>query len=226
MNPQRLLIDSRDRTSQSTLDNCTFVLDKPIVATEKCSVDFVLLFNTMFNVTSQNNGFVLDGITRTVPRGYYTSSSIVVAMDTLLKSIDVATGVVYNSTTGIASWTLGSHILTPSAMSAVLGTTVTSYTGNFHSFINTSYPQIVQFYSPELSTDSQRTTNRTSLDATPFLIVPLFASYNSLNYYQPNFPLVLNCATSAITRISIYLRDSLGNPLENISDYQLSLTFF
>ncbi len=224
MNPQRLLIDSRDRTNQSTLDNCTFLLDKPIVATEKCRVDFVLLFNTMFNVTSQNNGFVFDGVNRTVPRGYYTSSSIVVAMDTLLKSIDAATGVVYNSSTGIASWTLGSHILTPSAMSAILGTT--TCTGIFSSFINTSYPQIVQFYSPELSTDSQRTTNRTSVDATPFLIVPLFASYNSLNYYQPNFPLLLSCSTSTVSKITIYLRDSLGAPLENVSDYQMSLTFF
>ena len=226
MNPQRLLIDSRDRTSQSTLDNCTFVLDMPMVATEKCRVDFVLLFNTMYNLTSQNNGFVLDGVNRTVPRGYYNSSSFVLAMDTLLKSIDAATSVVYNSATGIANWMLGSHILNPSTMSAVLGTTVTSYTGNFQSFINTSYPQIVQFYSPELSTDSQRTTNRTSVDATPFLIVPLFATYNSLNYYQPNFPMLLSCSTSTVTKITIYLRDSLGAPLENISDYQLSLTFF
>ena len=224
---QILLIDSRDRSQQSTVDNATYELSRPIVGTKKCQVLFCMTYNTLFNVISPSNALVIDGNTTTLSPGYYTGSSIVNSVDATLKAIDPSLGVTYNSISGNASFILGTHTITSTPLSfEMLGIKAATASGNFQTTINTTYPAVLSFHSPELSCDSMRTTNRNQLDATPFLTVPLYAQYNSLNYYQSNFQIELNCSTTNMSRLTIFLRDSRGLAIQNPSEYQLQLVFY
>ena len=58
---QILLVDSRDRSSQSTVDNATYELSRPIIGTKKCQVLFCMTYNTLPNVVSPSNTLVVDG---------------------------------------------------------------------------------------------------------------------------------------------------------------------
>ena len=136
-------------------------------------------------------------------------------------------GVTYNSTTGIASFNLGSHVLTSTILSVdILGIRSSTATGVFQSLINTTFPAVLNFYSPEISCDAMRTTNRNQLNATPFLTMPLYAQNNNLNYFQSNFPIELNCTTTNLSRLTIFIRDSRGLAVQNPSEYQLQLVFY
>ena len=224
---QILLIDSRDRSPQSTVDNATFELSRPIIGTRKCQVLFCMTYNTLFNVISPYNTLVIDGNTISISPGYYTGSSIVNSVDVTLKTIDPSLGVTYNSISGNASFILGAHTITSTPLSfEMLGIKAASATGSFQTTINTTYPAVLSFHSPELSCDSMRTTNRNQLDATPFLTVPLYAQYNNLNYYQSNFPIELSCTTTNMSRLTIFMRDSRGLAIQNPSEYQLQLLFY
>ncbi len=227
---QHLLIDSRSRTEASNLHLATFELDRPIQPFKKFTVNYCQLYNTFFNITDQNNRLVVDAILILIPVGFYTQAALVQTINSLLQAIvDPLISVTW--TTGpTATWVLGAHVLDVKNSTIRDSIGVTEFgvnpSGNFFTYINTSQPQSVQFYSPELSGSDQISCHRNSLHATPFLTVPIYAPNNVLNYWQPNYKFeVFTNSTKAITRISIYLRDSLGFPLQNTSDYELHLTF-
>lgn len=227
---QHLLIDSRSRTEASNLQLATFELDRPLQPFTKFTVNYCQLYNTFFNITEQNNRLVVDAIIIFVPVGYYTQALLVSTISSLLQA-NVNPLISVTWTTGpTATWVLGTHVLDVKQSTIRDSIGVTEFgvnpTGNFFTFINTSQPQSVQFYSPELAGNDQISCHRNSLHATPFLTVPIYAPNQILNYWQPNYKLeVYTSSTQALTRLSIYLLDGLGFMLQNTADYQLHLTF-
>jgi hypothetical protein len=188
---------------------------------------FCSAYNTLFNVSTPDNYLILDSVVTPIAPGFYTSNSIVSVVDGIFKAVDPSSGVTYNSTTGIASFNLGSHVLTSTILSVdMLGIRSSTATGVFQCLINTTFPAVLNFYSPEISCDAMRTTNRNQLNATPFLTMPLYSQNNSLNYFQSNFPIELNCTTTNLSRLTIFIRDSRGLAVQNPSEYQLQLVFY
>jgi hypothetical protein len=224
---QFLIIDSRDRTPTSSLDSATFELSKPIIGTSKCQVLYCMSYNTLYNVTAPDNTLIINSVAFTITPGYYTSSSIVSVVDIILKGIDPSLGVSYNAITGVASFVLGTRVLSSTTFAfEMLGIKTSTATGSFQSVINTTFPAVLNFYSPEISCDAMRSTNRNQLNATPFLSMPLYAPNNTLNYHQSNFPIKLNCTTTNLSRLTIFLRDGRGLTVQNPSEYQIQLVFY
>ena len=224
---QFLIIDSRDRTPTSSLDSATFELSTPIIGTKKCQVLYCMAYNTLFNLTAPDNYLIINSVAFPITPGYYTSSSIVSVMDLILKGIDPSLGVTYNAITGIASFVLGTRVLSSTALAIdMLGIKSSTATGSFQTTINTTFPAVLNFYSPEVACDAMRTTNRNQLNATPFLSMPLYAQNNTLNYHQSNFPIELNCTTTNMSRLTIFIRDSRGLAIQNPSEYQIQLVFY
>lgn len=229
---QRLLIDSRDRTTTSNLTLATFELDVPIENVSRVRLDWAMVYNTFQNVTSEQNTIVVDGIAKTIAAGNYTQQSLVAAVDAKLKEVDTGIGVVWSSTTYTATWTLGGRTIdkTNTTMRYLLGLNdLSTLTGTFSSFVNVTSPNSIHFYSPELQsgTDVYRRTNRNNIHATPFLSMPVYGAYQTLNYYQSNFPLEIKCEIpQTLQRLTIYCEDAVGRSVVNQTEFQIQLSFF
>ena len=78
---QRLLINSSDRTTGSTIQRATYELDKPITSTFGVRLDWLQFYNTFFNVTSTTNQFQIGTIGFVLTPGFYTSAALAVAID-------------------------------------------------------------------------------------------------------------------------------------------------
>ena len=231
---KHLLIDSRDRTAGTSIQNATYLLDRPIQDFKCVRVNFVQLYNTFWNVTTLNNEFsVSDGAvisTRQLTPGHYSGATLATAINTLLQAISATLTVTFDTSTNLLNWTL------PAPYSLVLGKSsdkllgiagLTTLTGTFTSIPNTTTPNSVQFFSPELQgNDQSYYTNNDSKHLCPFLTVPVFAQFGSSNYYQSNYPILVHTQSNCLQRFTIQLLDGEGNALQNAIDHQVSLTFF
>ena len=231
MEQKHLLIDSRDRR-RGTIENGTFVLDRPIENFKCVRVNFVQIYNTFWNVTTLNNEFaVTDGTTvstRQITPGHYTGTSLATATNTLLQGISATLGVTFDAATGLLNWTLPApYSLVQGKSSDKLIGIGSVLTGTFSSVPNTTSPNSVQFFSPDLQgNDQSYFTNNDSKHLFPFLTVPVFAQFGSSNYYQSNFPIVVHTQSNCLQKFTIQLLDGEGNFLRNSIDYQLHLTFY
>jgi hypothetical protein len=235
---KHLLINSRDRTAGTSVENATFVLDRPINDFSCVRVNYIQLYNTFHNVTNVNNEFLFlnaPGMNqllyiRSIPVGHYTAASLTSVIDGILKAVDGSLSAVLDTTSNQITWTLGTYSLRQDGFSSdrLLGIRdLTVRTGTFTSTPNTTFPQAVQFFSPEIQgTDSSFYTNRNTVHMHPFLTIPLFSSFGTSNYYQPNFPIISRCETPCLQKLTIQMLDGEGKQLQNAIDYQLSLMFF
>ena len=235
---KHLLINSRDRTAGTSIENATYLLDRAINDFSCVRVNYIQLYNTFHNVTSVNNEFLFlnaPGMNqllyvRSIPVGHYTAASLTSVIDVFLKAVDPSLSAVFDTSSNQITWALGTYSLRQDGFSSdrLLGIRdLTVRTGTFTSTPNTTFPQAVQLFSPEIQgTDSSFFTNRDNIHMQPFLTVPLFSSFGTSNYYQPNFPIILKCETQCLQKLTISLLDGEGRVLENAIDYQLSLMFF
>ena len=226
MKEKHLLIDSRDRKAGS-IENATYELDRAIHDFECVRVNYVMTYNSFFNVTSNNNIWKLFTpdpnftVTNTQPPGFYTATQLAAAI-----SLDAYTTVVYDANSKVFNWTLtNGYSFQPLTASSLLGFSDIR-TGSFTSSPNLTNPQSIQFFSPELQgTDCSYFTSRNTIGMYPFLRLPIFSEYGSSNFYQPSFPILIRCETQTLQRFSIQLLDGEGMPPSNSFDYELSLTF-
>lgn len=226
----RLLIDSRDRTEASTIQNAVYVLDQPLEHFKTVRVDHAVIYNTFFNIDSKNNVLRMDAVNLVIVPGYYTQATLAAAIDVKMKTVDAATSCVWSPTALTATWTLGAHTLSNanSTIRDCVGITelAATLTGTLTTRLNTSGPQSVLFDCPELSISEQRSVHRRSLHSSPFLSVPVYAGYQTINYYQTNFPIVLPCDSSGgVSVLTISYTDGQGRELLGGIDYQMPLTF-
>jgi hypothetical protein len=224
MAQQRIMIDSRDRVQGSSIQCATYVLDKPVQNVTCCRLDFAQIFNTFYNVDSDT--IVVDSTVKVISPGFYTNEELVQAIDVLLKQVDPALGATYSTITGFCTWNMGSHVLNLGSARHLIGLDE-QQTGVFQTIINTSNPLSIQIMIPECSgADSQRSTNRNSIDMTPIATIPIYSSHNELNFFQPMYPSIISCQSTSLQRFTIQLMDSNGMKLSNITDYQIHLTMF
>ena len=224
---KHLLIDSRDRKPGSTIENAVFELDRPIHAFECVRANYVMTYNSFYNVTSNNNIWKLYTpdpnftTTTTIAPGFYTAAQLAAAI-----SLDAYTTVVYDANSKVFNWTLtNGYSFQPLTASSLLGFSDIR-TGSFTSSPNLTNPQSIQFFSPELQgTDCSYFTKRETIGMYPFLRLPIFSEYGSSNFYQPSFPILIRCETGTLQRFSIQLKDGEGNEVSNAFEYELSLTF-
>ena len=227
-----LLVDSRDRVSGS-IENATYVLDRPIENFVCLRVNYVQIYNTFFTVTTKNNEWaVTDGTMiyiRTLTPGHYTGISLAAAINTQLQGLDTSLSASFNETTSNIDWVLAApySLVQGTSSDRLFGSeNTTALTGTFSTIPNLTEPNTVQFTSPELQGNDQSFfTNNDSKHMFPFLSVPIFAQFGSSNYYQSNYPIVLHTQASCLQKFTIRLLDGEGNQIENAVDYQISLTF-
>ena len=222
---QRLIIDSRDRNVGTSITDATYTLDNPLVAFNHCRVDWVYIFNTFFNIT--NLSITIDGnIIKTIPNGYYTKEELVTEIDSKIKEVDANIGCIFNTSTNLVDWNILSHSIQTNN-SHTLGM-YSQKVGSFSTLFNTSAPHTVEFFSPQLKgSDVYRRTNRNQIDATPLAVVPIFSDHNTLNFWQPTYPLAVDLDNvGQISRLNVSMRNTLGEILDNASDYQIHLTFY
>lgn len=231
-----LLLDSRDRHVSSTVQTAQYELDRPIHNLHSVVVNWVQLYNTFWNVTTSNNtlAVVFGGTTtvKTVPPGFYTPQLLVQQVDVLLKQVSATLAVTYQASSQTANYTLPAaslNVLQSTARDLLGLTELTSTTGTFQAFVNTSLPQSVLLFSPELQPDGGAATvrtNRNALDLVPLLQVPIFAGHGSLNFWQPNFLVKHSCSKETLSQFSLsMLMGGTSEAAVGGIDYQVSLTF-
>jgi hypothetical protein len=144
---KHLLVDSRDRKAGSTIENAVFELDRPIHAFECVRANYVMTYNSLFNVTSNNNTWKLYTpdpnftTTNTQPPGFYTAAQLAAAI-----SLDAYTTVVYDANSKVFNWTLtNGYSFQPLTASSLLGFSDIR-TGSFTSSPNLTNPQSIQFF--------------------------------------------------------------------------------
>ncbi len=228
MAQQRVMIDSRDRVPGSSIQSASYVLDREVKNTSACRLDFAQIFNTFYNIDYSHDQLLIDSTIQVIPSGFYTDAELAIAIDTILKQVDPTMSVNYSNISGVCNWNMGSHTLSvSSSVRHLIGLDKSQTGGVFQTVFNTSTPQSVHIFSPELSgLDSQRSTNRNLIDQSPLCVVPIYAPHNELNFYQPTFPGIISIQSTSIQRFTLQLKDSQGDDLVNGTDYQLQLTFF
>ena len=227
MREKHLLIDSRDRKAGSTIENATFELDRPIHDFECVRVNYVMTYNSFYNVTSNNNTWKLYTpdpnftTTTTIVPGFYTATQLATSINQ-----SAYVNVSYDSNTKLFTWTVqAGYSIEPLTSQNLFGFSGVK-AGTFTSQPNLTNPQSIQFFSPELQgTDCTYFTSRNTIGMYPFLRMPVFSEYGSSNFYQPSFPILIRCETGTLQRFSIQLLDGEGLPPTNSFDYELSLTF-
>ena len=223
-----LIIDSRDRTG--SIHNGFFEMDSVIENFTKVKVNWVSMYNTFHNVSGPNNiiSFENSGLI-VIPEGYYTTERLVTVLDALLKEIDGAMTVSYDSDSNRAYWSIAQLPIDIENSTAkdLLG--LRNLVGNqnetFYTIINLGSPSCVSFYCPQMQHPSVIRTNRSQIQYNSFLTVPLFAAFGQLNYYEPN-NLYFECTKNVLNRMNLHLRSEQGEKLYNLTDYIISLNFF
>ncbi len=226
-----ILVDSRDRQPGSTIQNATFLLESPLHHVTAVRVDWIQVYNTYSNLTSSNNqiGVVFGGTTvlRSITQGFYTPTTLVAAVNTELQAVSGGLGLTYNSADQTGTWTGGVVLdLAATTLRHMLGVASTSPT---RTFINTSFPQSVALFSPELGggAGGALRTNRAAVGLNPLTVVPLFAGHNQLNFHQAYHNETKQLLKHTIDRFSIQqLYGGTSEPVQAAIDYQLQLTFF
>ena len=224
---KHLLIDSRDRKPGSTIENATYELDRPIHAFECVRVNYVMTYNSFFNVTSNNNTWKLYTLdpnfttTTTIAPGFFSATQLATSI-----SLDAYVDVSFDSDSKLFTWTVqAGYSIEPLTSQNLFGFSGVK-SGTFTSQPNLTNPQSIQFFSPELQgTDCSYFTKRETIGMYPFLRLPIFSEYGSSNFYQPSFPILIRCETQTLQRFSIQLKDGEGNEVSNAFEYELSLTF-
>lgn len=227
MREKHLLIDSRDRKAGSTIENATFELDRPIHDFECVRVNYVMTYNSFYNVTSNNNTWKLYTpdpnftTTTTIAPGFYSATQLATSINQ-----SAYVNVSFDSNTKLFTWTVqAGYSIEPLTSQNLFGFSGVK-AGSFTSQPNCTNPQSVQFFSPELQgSDCSYFTKRETIGMYPFLRMPVFSEYGSSNFYQPSFEILIRCETGTLQRFSIQLKDGEGNIPENNFDYELSLTF-
>ena len=231
----RLLIDSRDRSSGSLIESARYNLDKPLTDVSRVRVDWVMLYNTFYNaIESVNTDFfiVFGGLEyyKALTPGYYNPSELITAFNTKLKEVDASLGVT-NPNGRRADWTLPGA--TVKAVSYELFGLTEGQTGTFSTMVNTSLPQSVSFFSPELSPQGGARFARTQTDVrnlgedlAPLVTVPIFAANEGLNYYQPNYEKWTTCPRTGLSsfHLELILGGRAGTLAAGAIDYQIHLT--
>ena len=226
---QNLIINSRDR--KGTISNGFYELDNVIERFRRVRVNWLSLYNTFYNITGANNTISITNSSDiiAIPVGHYTTERLISTLDILFKGFDSTMSVTYDTVSNRAYWEIpqlpidiekstAKHLL---GLPNLLGTLDTT----FFTIINLSHPAAVSFYSPQLQGSTAR-TNRKQLHYDSFLTVPIFASFNQLNFYEPNSPLFFECSKNVLQSLEIHLRSTGGEKLYNLTDYLLSLTFY
>ena len=224
---KHLLVDSRDRKPGSTIENAVFELDRPIHDFECVRVNYVMTYNSFFNVTSNNNTWKLYTpdpnfyTITTIAPGFYSATQLATHI-----SQSAYVNVSFDSNSKLFTWTVAAgYSIEPLTSQNLFGFSGVK-AGSFTSQPNLTNPQSIQFFSPELQgTDCTYFTSRNTIGMYPFLRLPIFSQFGSSNFYQPSFPILIRCETQTLSRFSIQLKDGEGNTPENSFDYEISLTF-
>jgi hypothetical protein len=224
---KHLLIDSRDRKPGSTIENAVFELDRPIHDFECVRVNYVMTYNSFFNVTANNNTWKLYTpdtnftTTTTITPGFYSAQQLAISI-----SQSAYVNVSFDTDTKLFTWTVQAGFSIETLASQNLFGFSGVKAGSFSSQPNLTNPQSIQFFSPDLQgTDCSYFTKRETIGMYPFLRLPIFSEYGSSNFYQPSFPILIRCETQTLQRFSIQLKDGEGNAPENSFEYEISLTF-
>jgi hypothetical protein len=148
-------------------------------------------------------------------------------VNTELQAVSPGLGLTYNAADQTGTWTGG--VVLNSAVTTLqnlLG--VSSVPNPTTTFINTSFPQSLALFSPELGTDGRvLRTNRAAVAMTPLAIIPLFSGHNQLNFKEAYHSESKPLSKHTVDRFSIQmLYGGTSDPVEGGIDYQLSLTFF
>ena len=225
---QSLILNSRDRVG--SIGNGFYELDSVIENFTKVKVNWISIYNTFYNVTNSNNIITMNnsGVI-VIPEGHYSVERLVSVLDVLLKEIDVAMSIAYDSVSNRAYWSIAQLPIDieNSTTRDLLG--LRNLVGNqnetFYTIINLGSPSCISFYCPQMQHPSVVRTNRSQIQYNSFLTVPLFAAFGQLNYYEPN-NLYFECTKNVLNRMNLHLRSDTGEKLYNLTDYIISLNFF
>ena len=182
----RLHVDSTYRDPYSTSSDARFTLSKTICDVKSVRVRFVMMCNSLFNISSNNAQLYVSkdgGQTynmMTIPHGFYTPDQVVDALHILLEP----TAVTRND--NILSWHLPPNIKIDISRSNArdmlgLGSIIDSKT-----YLCLVAPMSVAFTSPQLQDTSNVLCTAIGGASTPqsFLIVPLKTTETV--YYEPS----------------------------------------
>jgi hypothetical protein len=154
---QRLYLDCRNRTENSTPSRARFNLSRPLKGVTRYQIKSISLVNTYHNITSDNNTVTTSGGSFSLDQGFYSAVQLIDVLDASLGQIYGASapGFVTLNSDNTLNWSLGTNsiITSGSTMSHVLGLdpNQASYTGSFTSQLFLALPQYISVSCPQLS---------------------------------------------------------------------------
>ena len=223
----RLHVDSTYRDPYSTSSDARFTLSKTICDVKSVRVRFVMMCNSLFNISSNNAQLYVSkdgGQTynmMTIPHGFYTPDQVVDALHILLEP----TAVTRND--NILSWHLPPNIKIDISRSNArdmlgLGNIIDSKT-----YLCLVSPMSIAFTSPQLQSTSNVLCTAIGGAATPqpFIIVPLKTTETV--YYEPSTIYSIEMGDRTISSLDIRVVYPMsGVEISETTNWIMELEFY
>ena len=223
----RLHVDSIHRDPYSTSSDARFTLSKTICNIKNVRVRFVMMCNSLFNISSNNSQLYVSkngGQTysmMTFPHGFYTPDQVMSALDGILEPAAVTRN------DNVLSWHLPPNIKIDISRSNArdmlgLGNIVDSKT-----YLCLVSPMSVAFTSPQLQSTSNVlcTAIGGAANPQPFLIVPLKTTETV--YYEPSTIYSIDMGGRSLSSIDIRVVYPMsGNEIKEMTNWIMELEVY
>lgn len=213
-----LVIDSRQRLSGTTA-NAQFALSNEMKVNQ-LHVKIIQFANTLFNISENNNAFVLlDATSVIIPPGFYSPAEIAALLAPYI------TGISNN----VITWNLASPInYNLTTLREVIGLNAgTLYTGVFTTQLFLAIPLNLDFVCNQLqpSARNQHIYSTRSKQTQPFVTCPVLGGHNEMSTYEPNFLDPVQIGTRTIM-LDMQVQDSsTGRIVNEISHWSVLIEF-
>ena len=226
-----LNILSQDRTSDiDTTSNFKLNL-LPSLKAKQCELIQCLIPNNYYNITSSNNGILINSTLYSVTAGCYNLTEFFQAFVNIVPNVS---NIVFNDIAGNVTITtsVSCTLSFPNygSINKVLGF-IDGYSSTGTSFVSSFSPSLAQYpiyiYINELSSNVKLTTNNI---ASPTFVITNNVNKNDIIQWYENSQykqaIDVKCNTESLSTLTIILRDQYGNQLQGLAEWSALLMFY
>ena len=233
-----LLIDSRERLPGSTTARARFHLNEPILGCKRVTLHWASFVNQFSNgggPESKTLIVLFNGLGYPVNlfEKHYTGAELAISTNTALQNHNAAWSCTYSATTNLLTFNLpgGAAISPTQGVIDIWGASAAQengvqLTGTFSTTPFLLSPQAVIFTSPQWSGhDEMRYATNDSMGAdkrrhSTGLVVPVFAGFQSSNFYSPAFKQSLDFGTPvSLDTFELNIFDEKGLDVNGMGEY-------
>lgn len=228
----RLHIDSRFRDIHTTSSQSSFLLSQTMSGVKSVRVKHVQVANNIFNIRQGFNDQLvvsLDGgvsyATYTfLTSGFYTAVQMVVKLNAFWQGLVGADCVTLDGFS--LTWTLAPNVTINELESSARH--VLGLNGTAHTTVFLASPMSISFICPQLqSTFNVYTSDHLLARLQPFVVVPLTNGHGTMEYWEPQTQLTLDCGNAVLSTLDVRVVDSAsGQVLVELAEWSMELEVY